>query len=332
MAPNLALSQHDLIRDMILDGSLTQQQMADVAGCSDRTIRNIATNVRLFGSTRAPANGAGRRRQITPPMLDALIDRLIGKPGLYRDEMAVFLYDEFGILVSVSSIGRALASMKWSKKVTRRIASERNADLRDFYLHKLSEFRSYQLVYIDESGCDKRIGFRRTGWSPLGVAPVEVARFHRDRRHQILPAYTQEGVLCSRVFKGSTDGAVFEDFIEQLLNHCRPYPEPNSVLVMDNASFHHSERITQMCDDAGVKLLYLPPYSPDFNPIEEFFAELKAFIKKQWHEFESSPHEEFRAYLEWCVSVVGGREESAKGHFQNAGVTIEELGSCTTPR
>jgi hypothetical protein len=79
-------------------------------------------------------------------MLDALCDRLTEKPGLHRDEMAVFLYDEFGILVSVFSIGRALASVKWTKKVTRRIASERNADLRDFYMHQLSEFRSYHLV------------------------------------------------------------------------------------------------------------------------------------------------------------------------------------------
>jgi transposase len=50
---------------------------------------------------------------------------------------------------------------------------------------------------------------------------------------------------------------------------------------MDNASFHHSERVKQLCSDAGGKLLYLPPYSPDFNPIEEFFAELKAYIKKE---------------------------------------------------
>ena len=107
--------------------------------------------------------------------------------------------------------------------MTRHIANERNADLRDFYLHKLSAFRSHQLVYVDESGCDKRIGFRRTGWSPLEVAPVEIAQFHRDRRHQILPTYTQDGILFSKVFQGSTDGAVFEDFIEQLLHHCRPY-------------------------------------------------------------------------------------------------------------
>jgi hypothetical protein len=104
--------------------------------------------------------------------------------------MAVFLYDEFDMLVSVSSIGRALASVKWTKKVTRRVANERNDDLRDFYLHRLSSFRSHQLVYVDESGCDKRIGFRRTGWSPLGVAPVEIAQFHPDRRISGLPAYT----------------------------------------------------------------------------------------------------------------------------------------------
>jgi transposase len=323
MAPNLARSQHDLIRDMILDKSLSQVEMANVAGCSDRTIRNIGSNIRLFGETRAPANGAGRRRLITPPMLAALCDRLLEKPGLFRDEMAVFLYDEFDVLASVSSIGRALASIKWSKKKTRRIANERNADLRDFYLHKLSSFRSHQLVYVDESGCDKRIGFRRTGWSPLGVAPVEIAQFHRDLRHQILPAYTQDGVLFLKVFQGSTDGAVFEDFVEQLLHHCRPYPEQNSVLIMDNASFHRGERVEQMCREAGVKLLYLPPYSPDLNPIEEFFAELKAFIKKQWHEFENDPQQDFGAFLEWCVGMVGGRESSAKGHFRHAGVTIE---------
>ena len=92
---------------------------------------------------------------------------------------------------------------------------------------------------------------------------------------------------------------------------------------MDNTSFYHSKRIEQMCRDAGVKLLYLPPYSLDLNPIEEFFTELKAFIKKQWHEYASSLHKDFRAFLKWCVSMVGGREGSAKGHFQHTGVNVE---------
>jgi hypothetical protein len=160
-----------------------------------------------------------------------MFERLIEKPELYQDEMVVFLYNEFDVLVTTSSISRALASAGWSKKAARRVAKEQNADLRDFYLHNLSEFRSYHLVYIDESGCDNRIGIRRTGWSPLGVAPVQVARLHCDQRYYILPAYAQDGVVLACVFQGSTDSAVFEDFIEQLLHHCGKWPEPKSVLV-----------------------------------------------------------------------------------------------------
>jgi len=59
-----------------------------------------------------------------------------------------------------------------------------------------------------------------------------------------------------------------------------------------------------MCFDAGVKLVYLPPYLRDLNPIEEFFAELKAFIKTQWHEYEDNPNQDFGLFLEWCMSIV----------------------------
>lgn len=67
----------------------------------------------------------------------------------------------------------------------------------------------------------------------------------------------------------------------------------NPVLVMNNASFCHSDRIMTLCADAGVKLLYLLPYSPDFNPIEEFFAELKAYIKNVWSAYEEIPTKGF---------------------------------------
>jgi transposase len=91
---------------------------------------------------------------------------------------------------------------------------------------------------------------------------------------------TSGWILLSRVFQGETNSAVFEDFIEQLLSNYGRWQGLNSVLVMDNASFHHTERIEQMCADAGVKLIYIPLYSPDLNLIEQFFAELKAFIKR----------------------------------------------------
>src|SRR5579871_5425063 len=117
-------------------------------------------------------------------MLDVLCEHLLVKPGLRQDEMAVFLYDDLSILVKTYDISRALKSIKWTKKVARQVAKERNPDLRDYYLHNLSEFRSYHLIYVDESGCDKRIGLafivyiRRCARSELRLRP----RPRLDRR------------------------------------------------------------------------------------------------------------------------------------------------------
>lgn len=129
-----------------------------------------------------------------------------------------------------------------------------------------------------------------------------------------------------RVFQGPTDGAFFLEFMKQLLPHCNPFPGKRSVIIMDNASIHRSPDIEAACGRVGVKLIYLPPYSPDKNPIEEFFAELKAFIKKHWIVFEANTEYEFKAFLEWCIDEVGSRQASARGHFRNAGVDLQDFG------
>jgi hypothetical protein len=72
MAPNLAISQRQMIHDMILSNELTAAQMADAAGCSIRAVKYIRSNLRAFGSVKAPWNGSGRPRSVTPTMLEAL--------------------------------------------------------------------------------------------------------------------------------------------------------------------------------------------------------------------------------------------------------------------
>lgn len=233
--------------------------------------------------------------------------------------------DEFQVLVTIWSIHHTLKREGWSKKVAKQKARERNADLRDAYFHYISDFSSHHLVYVDESGCDKRIGFRKTGWSPRGTTPSQVTKFHRDQRSQILPAYAQDGIVLSRVYKGSTDSSIFESFIKDLLPYCGRWPEPKSVLIMDNASFHHADRIERLCSQAGVKVVYLPPYSPDLNPIEELFPKGKAFIPRNWRSYEDNPEQGFDTFLKWCFDSVGRRKQSAEGHFRSSGLTIEYI-------
>jgi len=78
---------------------------------------------------------------------------------------------------------------------------------------------------------------------------------------------------------------------------------------MDNASIHHSEQVEQLCSQASVKLVYLPPYSPDLNLIEEFFAELKTYVKRSWAVYGPGP-QRFDKSLEWYLSVAGARKDN----------------------
>jgi len=125
-------------------------------------------------------------------------------------------------------------------------------------------------------------------------------------------------VLVASVYTGTTDGPLFTEWIEhELLPLCNPFPGVRSVVVMDNASIHHNQAITDLFTTAGVVLVYLPPYSPDFNPIEEFFAQLKALIKRHFHVWEDGVFEGFEEFLAWCIQRAGSDKEAAKGHFRN---------------
>lgn len=92
---HVAKSTLEFIHDMISSDELTTSEIAEAAGCSKRAIIRIRSNLRLFGSIKAPSIKAGRPRSITPIMLEALCDRLLEKPGLYLHEKEVFLLDGF---------------------------------------------------------------------------------------------------------------------------------------------------------------------------------------------------------------------------------------------
>jgi transposase len=99
----------------------------------------------------------------------------------------------------------------------------------------------------------------------------------RSEGWSILPALTVDGYLDFIVHQGAITTDIFLDFVEyKVLPHCNPHPGPHSVLVLDNTSIHKSSRLKELCNTYGVTLEFLPPYSPDFNPIEATFHDLKA--------------------------------------------------------
>jgi len=82
-----------------------------------------------------------------------------------------------------------------------------------------------------------------------------------------------------------------------------PYPGKNSVLVMDNAKIHHNEEMINVIKSVGCRVLFLPPYSPDFNPIELAFSTLKSWIKRNKDFMETCPDSEF-AIIAACSQIT----------------------------
>jgi hypothetical protein len=179
MAPQLDAAQHVLIKSLLKEKFETKL-IALEASCSVRAVQRI--RLQQFEMPTPRTNRVGRRSCVTPHMRKSLCDRLIKRPYLYRCEMADFLYRRFRKRISERSIGRHLRSIDWTRKTIHRIVQQRDADLRDHYLHRISKYESPQLIFVDESGCDGRAGYRRLGWSPKGSSPVQVTKFSHGKR------------------------------------------------------------------------------------------------------------------------------------------------------
>ena len=97
---------------------------------------------------------------------------------------------------------------------------------------------------------------------------------------------SMEGVLDSKVFHGTVDGDDMYDFtMKCLLPHLKPFDGNNShsVVILDNASLHYVPEVTTAIEDMDAIVHFLPPYSPDYNPMEEMFSKAKAMMKAQEH-------------------------------------------------
>jgi transposase len=271
-----------------------------------------------------PKPSGGQKRVITWKMEQAVKALLDERPWLYLDEIKDFLLDMFDVDVDLSTVSRTIKRIKITRKKLRVEAAQRNPELRTQWQDNLQFFTAEQLVCVDESGSDDRTGDRSYGWASNG-SRATVSRWLENKiRVSVLPAYTIDGYIAARTFEGSGTGDIFEDFIvEDLLPLCNPYPGPKSVIVLDNASIHHSNiyRIKRACHAVGVWLRFLPPYSPDFNPIEESFNDLKAYIRRHYRR-ERRHYRTYQDFLEWAVRKVGRGAEArrARGHFRHAGI------------
>lgn len=139
------------------------------------------------------------------------------------------------------------------------------------------------------------------GWAPRGTKLIARAPFGKWRTLTFLAALRHDRIDASCVLDGPINGQSFTAWVEQFLV---PTLNPGDVVIMDNLGSHKGQAVRQAIRSAGARLLFLPPYSPDLNPIEQVFAKLKLLLRKAaersveatWHRIGSlldtfPPHE-----------------------------------------
>lgn len=130
------------------------------------------------------------------------------------------------------------------------------------------------LIFLDESGITTEMT-RRYGRAQGGQRIAEGTPGHW-RTLTILGAVGLQGWVATMSIESPTDGEVFRAYVEQVL--C-PALKPGQIVVMDNLSAHKVEGIRELIESTGARLSYLPPYSPDFNPIEKCWAQVKQHLR-----------------------------------------------------
>jgi transposase len=133
-----------------------------------------------------------------------------------------------------------------------------------------------RLVFLDETWATTNMA-RRYGRAPVGERLVCAVPHGHWKTTTFLAALRPEGLTCPLVIDGAVNGDLFVAYVEQ---HLVPTLRAGDIVVMDNLSSHKRVAVRRAIEGAGCRLLYLPPYSPDLNPIEQAFAKLKVLLRK----------------------------------------------------
>ena len=167
-----------------------------------------------------------------------------------------------------------------------------------------------KLVFVDEMATNTSLSPRYAYYSPKGRRAYAQVPRNRGANTTLLGSMSIQGMGPCLAVEGTTTAVVFEAYIGKVL---APSLRHGQIVVVDNLSAHKGERVRELLEERGCRLLYLPPYSPDFNPIEEAFSKIKGALRKAG----ARTREALIEALGVAISAVTARD--ARGFFEHGG-------------
>ena len=281
------------------------QQISSTLCVSERTVLRLVAKFHQTGDVKPLPRGRGPRKLLGDFEQLKILEFIIRHPGIHLHEIQHRLQTVVGVRVHVSTICRILKFMGCLRQVIRHVALQRSEYARAKFMAEVSVYDPSMLIWVDESGSDRRNSTRKYGYSIRGIRPVDHRILIRGVRYTTIPVMSIDGIDDVYITKGTTTGEKFEFFIRNyLLTILQPFNGVNSksVVIMDNASIHHVDFNVHLIESTGAKLLFLPPYSPDLNPFEPVFGKVKTILKDNDSLFQSTSCP--RVFLAMAFSLI----------------------------
>jgi transposase len=182
-------------------------------------------------------------------------------------------------------------------------------EARQVWHEQLKDVPVEKLVFLDESGAKTNMT-RTRGRAPRGVRVVEKVPHGHWKTTTMISAIRTSGPLAGAVISGATDTGVFLTYVEQGLV---PELHAGDVVVMDNLAPHKHPRVRELIEGVGARVLYLPPYSPDYNPIENMWSKVKSLLRSA----AARTHETLLAAITAALAAV--TSDDCHGFFRHCG-------------
>ena len=179
----------------------------------------------------------------------------------------------------------------------------------------VSRIEPERLVFLDESGATTEMT-RRYGRAPSGERIREATPAGHWSTLTLLGAMSSKGMLASMTVESATDGEVFLAYLDHVLCPCL---RPGQVVVMDNLAAHKVQGVRERIEAVGAELLYLPPYSPDFNPIEQCWAKVKQSLRSA----KARTLEVLEAAITQALASI--TPQNASAWFAHSGYGIQQI-------
>ena len=193
-------------------------------------------------------------------------------------------------------------------------ASERDEAARAVWWAETAQLDPRRLVFVDESGTN--LGLTpRYGRAPRGQRVVGVVPRNHGPNITLVAAMSADGITAAMTMTGATDGEVWTLFVRQILV---PTLQPGQIVLCANLSVHKNQQVRQLIEARGCSMRFLPPYSPDFSPIEHAFSKLKSQLRQAGARTRPALEDAIAAGL----ATISARD--AHGWFRHCGYAVPE--------